>query len=128
MKIKIKRVYEPAKRGDGKRVLIDRLWPRGIAKEGVPVWLKEIAPSEALRKWFHHEPRKWHSFRAKYRKELAANPEAVQTLKHLAKRGTVTLLYGAKDNEHNQAVVLAEFLKARKRPAPRKKAKRKKAA
>jgi uncharacterized protein YeaO (DUF488 family) len=115
MKIKIKRVYEPAKRGDGKRVLVDGLWPRGIAKEDVPHWLKEIAPSETLRKWFHHEPRKWSSFRAKYRKELTANPEAVQTLKRMAKRGPVTLLYGAKDTEHNQAVVIAEFLKS---PAP----------
>jgi uncharacterized protein YeaO (DUF488 family) len=121
MKIKTKRVYEPVARGDGKRVLVDRLWPRGIAKKDVPVWLKEIAPSEALRKWFHHEPRKWSSFRAKYRKELADNPDAVQALKHLVKRGTVTLLYGAKDTEHNQAVVLADFLKPRKRPVKRKK-------
>jgi DNA-3-methyladenine glycosylase len=111
MTIKIKRVYEPAARGDGVRILVDRLWPRGVKKDAIDLWLKDIAPSNELRNWFHHEEPKWASFRAKYRKELAANKEAVAELRKAAKGKIVTLLYGAKDEEHNQAVVIAEFLK-----------------
>lgn len=119
MPIKIKRVYEPAERGDGKRILVDRLWPRGVKKTAIDVWIKDVAPSDALRDWFHHEEPKWPAFRSKYRKKLSANKAAVAELRKAAK-GTATLLYGAKDEAHNQAVVLAEYLKGAK---PVKKAK-----
>jgi uncharacterized protein YeaO (DUF488 family) len=111
MTVKIKRVYEKPERGDGVRILVDRLWPRGIKKDAIDLWLKDVAPSDALRNWFHHEEPKWVSFRAKYRKELAANKDAVAQLRKAVKGKTATLVYGAKDEEHNQAVVLAEFLK-----------------
>jgi uncharacterized protein YeaO (DUF488 family) len=117
MPLKIKRVYEPAEKSDGLRILVDRLWPRGIRKEAVDLWMKDVAPSDALRNWFHHEEPKWAAFEKKYRKELSANKEAVAELRKAVKGKTATLLYGAKDEEHNQAVVLAEFLKARS-PAP----------
>jgi len=121
MPIKIKRVYEPASRGDGFRILVDRLWPRGVSKDDIDLWLKDIAPSNALRKWFHHEERNWSEFRTKYRKELRENAEAVGRLRGVAKDKTVTLLYGARDTEHNQAAVLLDFLKkpkSRKKKAP----------
>lgn len=111
MPIKIKRVYEPAEKSDGVRILVDRLWPRGVKKTAIDLWIKDVAPSDALRKWFHHEERRWSDFRSKYRKELSANKDAVAELRKAAK-GTATLLYGAKDEKHNQAVVLAEFLKS----------------
>ncbi|HEY2068972.1 MAG TPA: DUF488 domain-containing protein [Rhizomicrobium sp.] len=109
MTIKVKRVYEPAERGDGLRVLVDRLWPRGVAKADIDLWLKDIAPSTELREWFGHVPSRWPSFRAKYHRELAKNP-AVADLRRTARGKTVTLLYGAKDTVHNQAQVLAAFL------------------
>jgi uncharacterized protein YeaO (DUF488 family) len=110
-KVAIKRVYEPHARGDGQRVLVDRVWPRGVSKEklGPVVWLKEIAPSTSLRKWFGHKPERWAEFRKRYRSELKGNA-AVAELRALARKGHVTLLYGARDEEHNQAVVVAEFL------------------
>lgn len=111
MTIKIKRVYEPAERGDGLRILVDRLWPRGVKKDAIDLWLKDIAPSNELRNWFHHEEPKWASFKKKYVKELSGNKGAVAELRKAAKGKTVTLLYGAKGTEHNQAVVIAEFLK-----------------
>ena len=111
MTIKIKRIYEPAERGDGVRILVDRLWPRSVKKEAIDIWLKDIAPSNELRNWFHHEKPKWAPFRTKYLKELSANKEAVAELRRAAKGKTVTLLYGAKDTEHNHAQVIAEFLK-----------------
>ncbi len=112
MKIKIKRVYEKSEKADGKRILIDRLWPRGLSKEKaeVALWLKEIAPTTELRKWFDHDPDKWDEFQKRYRKELKANDGAVQRLKDEMNKGAVTLVYGAKDEEHNDAVVLQEFL------------------
>jgi|SwirhisoilCB2_FD_contig_31_2388354_length_505_multi_4_in_0_out_0_1 uncharacterized protein YeaO (DUF488 family) len=113
MPIKVKRVYEKAERGDGKRILVDRLWPRGVKKTAIDVWIKDVAPSDDLRNWFHHEEPKWRTFRSKYRKELSANKDAVVELRKAAK-GTATLLYGAKDEAHNQAVVLAEYLKGAK--------------
>ena len=126
MPIKVKRVYEKAARSDGKRILVDRLWPRGIKKTAIDVWIKDVAPSDELRNWFHHEEPKWSVFRSRYRKELSANKAAVAELRKEAK-GTATLLYGAKDEKHNQAVVLAEYLKAHKpRPAAKKKKKAKK--
>lgn len=110
--ISIKRIYEPASAADGTRVLVDRLWPRGLRKEeaGYDLWLKDIAPSTELRHWFGHQPELWDEFRRRYRAELAGNP-AVAELKALVAKGHTTLLYGAHDQQHNQAVVLAEFLR-----------------
>ena len=112
MKINIKRVYEPPAKQDGKRILVDRLWPRGLTKEkaAIDLWLKDIAPSTELRKWFAHEPAKWQEFQKRYRSELKENKEAVSMLKEEAKNKIVTLLYAAKDELHNDAVVLKEFL------------------
>lgn len=110
--IKLKRIYEEQARGDGKRVLVDRLWPRGVSKEkaDLDLWLKEIAPSTELRKWFNHDPKKWAEFKKRYTQELKANKEAVSEIKKITSAKNVTLLYGAKDQEHNEAVVLKEFL------------------
>ena len=113
MNIIIKRAYEAAEENDGYRILVDRLWPRGLSKEDLHLglWLKEIAPSTSLRKWFHHEPEKWSVFKERYLEELRANPEAVQRFKEtVSGHEVVTLVYGAKDREQNQAVVLREFL------------------
>ncbi|MBX3530340.1 MAG: DUF488 domain-containing protein [Rhizobiaceae bacterium] len=112
MKLQIKRVYEQPAREDGLRVLVDRLWPRGLAKQDadVDLWLKDIAPSTGLRRWFGHDPRKWTEFRHRYRAELDANRMAVETLRERGGSGTVTLLYAARDQQHNQAVVLKDFL------------------
>ncbi|HZJ95828.1 MAG TPA: DUF488 domain-containing protein [Thiopseudomonas sp.] len=110
MKINIKRVYAKPSDADGKRILIDRLWPRGLSKEKacVDLWLKDIAPSTELRKWFAHDPEKWDEFKARYLQELKANDEAVEALKDELSKGKVTLVYGAKDEAHNDAVVLQE--------------------
>jgi uncharacterized protein YeaO (DUF488 family) len=110
--IRIKRVYGPHSEQDGKRILVDRLWPRGLSKEkaGVDLWLKEIAPSTELRKWFAHDPARWIQFQNRYRAELEKNAESVALLKREAERGPVTLLFGAKDEEHNEAVVLRSML------------------
>jgi uncharacterized protein YeaO (DUF488 family) len=112
--VRVKRVYERAEKGDGWRVLVDRLWPRGMTKEKAKadVWMKDVAPSDALRKWFGHKPEKWAAFQKRYRAELAAKKAMIAELKKMEKEyGALMLLYGAKDKEHNQAVVLAEFLK-----------------
>jgi uncharacterized protein YeaO (DUF488 family) len=111
MKIKIKRVYEKPVKDDGMRVLVDRLWPRGLTKEKacIDLWLKEIAPSTELRKWFGHDPEKWEQFERLYSEELKNNIEQVSLLKEQIKKGTVTLVYGTKDKEHNEAVVLREL-------------------
>lgn len=105
-----KRVYEQPSHEDGKRILVDRLWPRGLSKEkaSVDLWLKDIAPSTDLRKWFAHDPSKWAEFKQRYLSELKENSEAVQTLKAELKKGQVTLVYAAKDEEHNDALVLQE--------------------
>jgi uncharacterized protein YeaO (DUF488 family) len=112
MKLLLKRAYDAAERGDGFRILVDRLWPRGVSKASahIDLWLKEIAPSTELRKWFNHDPAKWKEFRTRYFKELNANAEQVQTLLSYMKKGTVTLVYSAHDAEHNQAVALQEYL------------------
>src|SRR5512138_3346074 len=114
MKLAIKRVYEPPAAGDGHRILVDRLWPRGLSKEKahVDLWLKEVAPSAELRKWFGHEPEKWDEFRQRYRQELRQQPEALQRLADAARAGTVTLLFGAREPRFNDAVALMEFLRA----------------
>jgi uncharacterized protein YeaO (DUF488 family) len=115
-KLSIKRVYEPQSPDDGQRVLVDRVWPRGISKEKLKdaIWLKEVAPSTALRQWFGHRPERWKEFRARYAKELDQNPNAVASLRAMLKRGPVTLLYSARDEAHNQAVVLAEYVRGRR--------------
>jgi uncharacterized protein YeaO (DUF488 family) len=112
MKVRLKRVYEPASKDGGCRVLVDRIWPRGVRKEEaqIDVWLKEVAPSTALRKWFGHEPARWEEFEKRYFAELNAHPQDVEELVRLAKRGLVTLVYGAKDETHNNAVALKEYL------------------
>ena len=110
--IQIKRIYLPADKSDGFRILIDRLWPRGLSKKlaKVDLWLKEISPSPALRKWFAHDATKFNVFREKYKSELASNP-AFETLKtHIQQHKVITLLYAAKDEQNNQAVVLIELL------------------
>jgi uncharacterized protein YeaO (DUF488 family) len=109
---KLKRVYEPPSPDDGERVLVDRLWPRGMtkAKAAVDLWMKEISPSTELRKWFDHDPAKWAGFQARYREELEARPELADELRDKARQGTVTLLYGARNQEQNEAVALKAFL------------------
>lgn len=113
--IQIKRVYEPASPEDGWRVLVDRLWPRGMTKERAQadLWLKEAAPSTELRLWFGHDPAKWDEFMRRYRAELDAQPEAVAALLAAAARGRLTLLYSARDETRNQAVALREYLLSR---------------
>ncbi len=112
MSIVVKRVYEPAAASDGYRVLIDRLWPRGLKKEGAPLnlWAKELAPSTALRQWFGHAPARWDGFRHRYASELDGVPEHWRPLAERAVRHTVTLLYAARDEEHNNAVALKAYL------------------
>jgi|SRR5215831_760876 len=112
MSVKLKRVYEPSAKTDGYRILVDRLWPRGIRKEDANIdrWFKEVAPSNALRKWFNHDPQKWKSFMTKYKKELRET-DALKELKlEIKKHKKLTLLYGAKDEEHNQARALVEII------------------
>lgn len=112
MAIRIKRIYEPFKKADGYRILVDRLWPRGIKKEEAHIdkWLKDVAPSTTLRKWFGHDPGKWKEFITRYEKELKGAPALDELKEDIRKHKTVTLLYGAKDEEHNQAVALAKLL------------------
>ena len=111
----VKRIYEPPAPDDGQRVLVDRIWPRGISKEdaALTLWLKEIAPSDELRKWFGHQAARWAEFQKRYRAELDGNGEAVAQLRGLLRHGKVTLLYGAHDEAHNNAVALAGYLRAR---------------
>ncbi|MGV6876731.1 DUF488 domain-containing protein [Pseudochelatococcus sp. B33] len=111
--IRLKRIYDPPAEDDGARVLVDRLWPRGIRKEGarLTLWLKDVAPSPELRRWFGHDPARWDEFSRRYRAELDANGEAVQRLREFLALGPLTLLYAAHDTEHNQAVVLADYLR-----------------
>ncbi len=113
--IKMKRAYDPPSDDDGARYLVDRLWPRGVKKEDLHVdgWLKEVAPSTELRKWFGHDPAKWDEFQQRYRRELEDNVAAWQPLLDAARKGTLTLVYSAKDTEHNDAVVLRDVLEKR---------------
>ena len=117
--IHIKRVYDPVSKTDGTRLLVERLWPRGVKKESLEIksWLKDVAPSTELRKWFNHEPAKWDEFRRRYVAELEANPDAWKPIVGAAGHGAVTLIYSSHDTEHNNAVALEEFLK---RHLPRK--------
>lgn len=112
--VRIKRAYEPAASRDGVRVLVDRVWPRGVTKETARIkrWMRELAPSEQLRKFFGHDPARWDEFRRRYRKELSRGParDMMDDLASIAARGTLTLVYGAQDTEHNQAAVIKEVL------------------
>jgi len=112
--IKLKRAYEPPEKADGARILVDRLWPRGVSKTSarIDLWVKEIAPSDALRKWFGHDPTKWSEFRKRYARELARRPEPVAQLKQYTDEQIVTLVYGAKDERRNNAVALKEYIES----------------
>jgi uncharacterized protein YeaO (DUF488 family) len=122
--IRIRRAYEPAARGDGRRLLVERLWPRGMRKEALRLdaWVKDVAPSTELRKWFSHRVDRWTEFQRRYRRELSAHRDAWSPILEASRRGPVTLVYSAHDPEHNAAVVLRNYLtrRARKR-APRRK-------
>src|SRR5256714_1750981 len=106
--IHLKRAYEKPSPGDGQRILVERLWPRGLSKAraAVDLWLKDVAPSPTLRKWFGHDPAKWKQFEQRYWKELEAKPEVIEALRSKPKRGAVTLVYAARDEQHNSAVAL----------------------
>ena len=112
--IRLKRVYEPAAKSDGKRFLVERLWPRGVKKEALKLddWLRDVAPSDALRKWFGHRPERWTEFQRRYRAELDGKSAAVHPLVEATQHGTVTLLFSSRDTEHNNAVALAKYLRA----------------
>ena len=112
MDIRIKRAYEQPTSDDGARVLVDRLWPRGLTKEKaqIDLWLKEIGPTTELRKWFGHDPGKWERFRGRYETEIKHNGELLEILKRKANEGTLTLIYAARDAKHNEALVLKRFL------------------
>ncbi len=116
MDIRLKRAYEPAGKSDGTRLLVERLWPRGLTKEkaGIDEWFKDAAPSPGLRKWYGHDPAKWPAFRRRYLAELRGNPGTVARLRERVKSGPVTFVYAAKDEERNSALVLKEFLEGRK--------------
>jgi uncharacterized protein YeaO (DUF488 family) len=124
--IRIKRTYEPTARGDGRRILVERLWPRGMKKEALAAdaWMKEVAPSTELRKWFDHRVERWTEFQRRYRGELDANPGAWGTLREAGSRDTVTLLYSAHDTLHNGAVVLRDYLLEQSSGRPRRRARR----
>jgi uncharacterized protein YeaO (DUF488 family) len=112
MNIRIKRVYEEPDKDDGVRILVDRLWPRGLTTEKarVDLWLKEIAPSTELRKWFAHDPKKWKKFRGRYETEIRHKDDLIKVLNQKAREGTITLIYGARDEKHNEALVLKHIL------------------
>lgn len=113
--IKLKRAYEPPAADDGTRILIDRLWPRGVKKSDAAIdeWMKEIAPSAGLRKWFGHDPGRWQEFRRRYQSEIQNHPEQFDRLRTLAKHGRITLVFSARDEAHNDAVVLRDVLLSR---------------
>ena len=113
--IALKRVYEPVEEGDGTRFLVERLWPRGVRKDALvlDVWLKDVAPSTALRRWFGHDPARWQAFRERYAAELEARPDAWAPIVQADQSGTVTLLYSSHDTEHNNAVALKAYLETR---------------
>jgi uncharacterized protein YeaO (DUF488 family) len=110
--IRLKRAYEEPAQSDGLRILVERLWPRGVTKEkaALDLWLKDVAPSPELRKWFGHDPRRWKQFEQRYWKELKGRNEAVDLLRNESRKGTVTLVYAAKDEQHNGAVALKQFI------------------
>lgn len=113
MRLTMKRAYEAPEDSDGTRILVDRLWPRGLSKEKakIDLWLKEIAPSTELRKWFGHDPQKWEKFRERYLQELKSHGEQLAILRQQISQGPVTLIYAARDEAHNEAVILRDLLK-----------------
>ena len=115
--VRLKRAYEPPSAGDGTRVLVDRLWPRGVSKADIAIdlWLKDVAPSTELRRWFGHDPERWDEFRRRYQAELADKAEPLKALQAYARKGTLTLIYAARDEAHNEAVVLRDLLVRRLR-------------
>ena len=117
MDVRLKRAYEPPAASDGYRVLIDRIWPRGVSREQARLgeWARELAPSSELRRWFNHDPARFEDFRRRYSDELAAQTDKLRELRRRARAGTLTLVYGARDTEHNDAVVLAEILRRGRR-------------
>ncbi|MEN6560810.1 MAG: DUF488 domain-containing protein [Acidobacteriota bacterium] len=129
MDVKLKRAYEPPDKSDGLRLLVERLWPRGLTKEKAAIdeWFKEVAPSPELRTWYGHDPAKWREFRRRYRGELRANAEEVNRLRARIGKGPATFVYAAKDEQRNSAVILRDYLasadspgaRARRRTAPR---------
>lgn len=122
--LKIKRIYDEPSRDDGKRILIDRLWPRGLKKEDVKIdeWLKEVAPSNELRKWFNHDPDKWEEFKKRFHAELKERQDMVAEIIRAARKGRVTLLFGSKEERFNNAVALREYVASRMKTSKRKKA------
>ena len=126
MSIKLKRAYDAVSRIDGTRVLVERLWPRGISKArlAMDMWPKNVAPSTGLRKWFGHDPEKWAEFRRRYFRELATRRDAWQPILSAARRGPVTLVYSSRDTRHNNAVALQEYLRRKSRPSVRRRATR----
>ncbi len=117
--VQLKRAYDPPSSGDGSRVLVDRLWPRGLTKEKLKIdaWMRDLGPSDALRKWFGHDPAKWKGFRLRYLKELASKKALLGDLVAHARRGKLTLVYSAHDAVHNQAVIIHEVLRRDRRPS-----------
>ena len=113
--VKLKRAYEPAAAADGTRILVDRLWPRGVSKSRIALdqWMKDIAPSSGLREWFGHDPDRWAEFRGRYAKELRGNAELLRQLQALAREGPITLVYSAHDEVHNDAVVIRDLILGR---------------
>ena len=110
--LKLKRIYEKPSKGDGFRILVERLWPRGMSKDraAVDLWMKDVAPSPELRKWFAHDPAKWEEFRRRYEKELEKKTNEIHLLLEKGREGTVTLVYAAHDQEHNSALILKQYL------------------
>ncbi|MDA8098891.1 MAG: DUF488 domain-containing protein [Nitrospiraceae bacterium] len=120
--IRIKRVYDPPSPDDGMRILIDRLWPRGLSKAAahIDAWIRDAAPSTELRMWFHHDPARWPEFRKRFTAELREHEEAVEAIVEAARKGTVTFVYSSKEEEHNNAAALKEFIEARMHASRRK--------
>lgn len=110
--IRVKRIYDPPAKGDGLRILVDRVWPRGMSKEkaAVDLWLKHVAPSTELRKWFGHEPERWPEFKRRYQIELSKHADTLNEIRSRGRKGAITLLFAAKDTAHNNAVALLEYL------------------
>jgi len=120
--VKIKRVYDPPSHTDGRRLLVDRLWPRGLKKEGsrIDEWIRDVAPSTELRSWFSHDSGKWIEFKKRFFKELDRNKDLVDRIASTARKGTITLLYGSKEERYNNAVALKEYVEARMRGSEKK--------
>lgn len=119
--VRLKRAYSPPSAEDGMRILVDRLWPRGVRKSDAAIyrWIKDVSPSTALRKWFGHDPARWRGFRQRYAAEIRGHPDQLAELRSLARSGPITLVFGARDELHNDAVVLRNILLGRSQGVPR---------